>query len=102
MAEYRVNMNKHGRYIIQKKGVIFGFIPIWKDHGYHDGAAGHVWFTSFRYNTKEEAFQEIIKLTAEDQKNDIENEKIQQKRTEFKPIVVSSEDIREKFPQYFL
>lgn len=100
--QYRIKMSQtSGRYYIQKNEK-FLFFNRWKDQGYMDGAAGYTWLNVVTYKTPEEALAKIVKLIKEDEKTFDKIHKIDVKVKNFKDIVVDSDTIREKLPQYFL
>ncbi len=74
----------------------------WETLKYGDGAAGHIWYTPFSYETKEKAIQKIIILIAEDEAKAAELEKRESKAKAFQEIEITAEILKEKFPGHLL
>lgn len=101
--EYRVNMREEtGSYYIQMKVKSFLFWHKWENYGQLSGSAGYIGKITSTFDTKEKAIEKIIELVAREKNKKINAQKVADKVKDFEPIDVSSKDIREKFPQYFL
>lgn len=99
---YRIKIHhKSGKFYIQEEQKFWRFTK-WSDVGHHIGSVAGIFFEVDYYKTEEEAIQKIIKLTKEDKELQKQNNQIKKKVEKFKEISISTEDIKEKFPEHFL
>lgn len=94
----RVKENGKGKYVIQYRPVWFGWTMFWWSN-YDEMEAnyeGDVYTTAVIYETLDIATQAMIELVLKDEKRDLNAKKTS--------VVaeVTTEQVREKFPQFFI
>ena len=94
----RVRQNGYGSHIIEYKKTLFGMeLPWWSTlKGLEGGGYGDVYTYTYKYDTVEEATQKIVDMIAEE-------ERVASNKKKTAVVAeVTTEQVKEKFPEFFI